>query len=133
MYVHIGDYTTPGAIYKQVTVQYSSIGFLYWLRQENAKEMEQEWWNNAPRRRGQRARKRSHAPTAGISRGRIWQRTVNGNMPVMPPKGLPPMRTGGKPEKGGKVPRDRTTGGRTYHSKSTGVIQALTELTGRPI
>jgi hypothetical protein len=61
MHVHTGDCTLPEAIPLLITLYYYYISLLYWTRQKEMEEMDREQWNNAARRRGQRAHKRSHA------------------------------------------------------------------------
>jgi hypothetical protein len=85
MHIHIGDYTTLWPIYMQVAIQYYSTGLLYGLRQEKAKGMDWEQWNKAAPRHREQARKRSHAPTAGV---RIWQWS-DGKAHMVPLMGRP--------------------------------------------
>jgi hypothetical protein len=58
MHVQIGDCTTPEAIPMLITLYYYYRGLLYWPRQKKLQEMDWEQWNNAARRRGQRAHTR---------------------------------------------------------------------------
>jgi hypothetical protein len=45
----------------------------------------QEQWNNTARRCGQRAHIKAHAPVMGGKRVRIWDETVMGKRPSLPP------------------------------------------------
>jgi len=67
--IGIGDCTTPEAIPMLMTSHYYYVGILYRLRQEKSKETVREQWNNAARRRRQRADKRSLAPTKEVCCG----------------------------------------------------------------
>ena len=76
IHVHTGDSTTPEAIPMLMTLYYHYIGLLYWPGDEILQGIGWEWWNNAVCRRRQRAHKKSHVPTAGVTHIRIWPRRV---------------------------------------------------------
>jgi len=69
--MYVGHCGTPRMVWLFETIYYYYIATLLWYGQKKWEEMMWEQWNNAARRRGQRAHIKAHAPMMSGKRVRI--------------------------------------------------------------